>query len=241
MRNPRILCGCLCASLCSEDAAPSRPPVAIRQPRAIFYVEGAPAQATLASQAPSLALKPAWGLKPLKLELLFGWAFSALAHYEVLGITEDADAEQVRRAFRRAARTLHPDVNHAPDATQRFQAALAAYEALTDADSRQHYDTGLGLVSARAKDPRFARFERWRTEVVPPAVVQIRLEEWGVEVAGIVAGWEASLANLAAQCREADLAYQVALAAQPAGAPGTNTSGQGRPGQADHWPPLSQT
>ncbi|KAL6759593.1 hypothetical protein V8C86DRAFT_3024802 [Haematococcus lacustris] len=123
------------------------------------------------------------------------------AHYEVLGITEDADAEQVRRAFRRAARTLHPDVNHAPDATQRFQAALAAYEALTDADSRQHYDKGLGLVSARAKDPRFARFERWRTEVVPLAVVQIRLEEWGVEVAGIVAGWEASLANLAAQCR----------------------------------------
>ncbi|GFH24543.1 chaperone protein dnaJ [Haematococcus lacustris] len=73
---------------------------------------------------------------------------SFAAHYEVLGITEDADAEQVQRAFRRAARTLHPDVNHAPDATQRFQAALAAYEALTDADSRQHYDKGLGLVRA---------------------------------------------------------------------------------------------
>ncbi len=51
------------------------------------------------------------------------------AHYAVLGLEEDASDEEVKRAFRRAARSLHPDVNQDdPQAAQKFMVVLAAYQ-----------------------------------------------------------------------------------------------------------------
>lgn len=68
------------------------------------------------------------------------------AHYDLLGVAEDATVEEVKRAFRKRARALHPDVNPAPDAAEQFKAALKAYEALVDKDARSSYDAELGLV-----------------------------------------------------------------------------------------------
>ena len=63
-------------------------------------------------------------------------------YYEVLGVPRDADEAQVKKAFRRLARELHPDVNaHDPDAEAKFKEAAEAYEVLSDADRRQLYDT----------------------------------------------------------------------------------------------------
>src|SRR5918997_4058378 len=62
-------------------------------------------------------------------------------YYEVLGVSRDADEAQVKKAFRRLARELHPDVNaHDPDAEAKFKEAAEAYEVLSDADRRQQYD-----------------------------------------------------------------------------------------------------
>jgi molecular chaperone DnaJ len=62
-------------------------------------------------------------------------------YYEVLGVSRDADDAQVKKAFRRLARELHPDVNaHDPDAEAKFKEAAEAYEVLSDADRRQAYD-----------------------------------------------------------------------------------------------------
>jgi molecular chaperone DnaJ len=62
-------------------------------------------------------------------------------YYEVLGVPRDADEAQVKKAFRRLARELHPDVNaHDPDAEAKFKEAAEAYEVLSDADRRQAYD-----------------------------------------------------------------------------------------------------
>ncbi len=62
-------------------------------------------------------------------------------YYEVLGVERDADGTEVKRAFRRLARELHPDVNaHDPEAEEKFKAAAEAYEVLSDPERRATYD-----------------------------------------------------------------------------------------------------
>ena len=61
-------------------------------------------------------------------------------YYEMLEITRDADGETIKRAFRRKARVLHPDVNEAADAEDRFKELNEAYDVLSDPNKRQHYD-----------------------------------------------------------------------------------------------------
>jgi molecular chaperone DnaJ len=61
--------------------------------------------------------------------------------YEVLGVARDADEGQIKSAFRRLARELHPDVNkHDPEAEDKFKEAAEAYEILSDAERRATYD-----------------------------------------------------------------------------------------------------
>jgi molecular chaperone DnaJ len=62
-------------------------------------------------------------------------------YYEILGVPRDADEATIKKAFRKLARELHPDVNsHDPEAEEKFKEAAEAYEVLTDADRRATYD-----------------------------------------------------------------------------------------------------
>ena len=62
-------------------------------------------------------------------------------YYEVLGVGRDADEATIKKAFRRLARELHPDVNaHDPDAEEKFKEAAEAYEVLSDDERRRTYD-----------------------------------------------------------------------------------------------------
>ncbi len=62
-------------------------------------------------------------------------------YYEVLGVSRDADEGTIKKAFRRLARELHPDVNrHDPDAEEKFKEAAEAYEVLSDSERRATYD-----------------------------------------------------------------------------------------------------
>jgi molecular chaperone DnaJ len=62
-------------------------------------------------------------------------------YYEILGVPRDADDATIKKAFRRLARELHPDVNsHDPDAEDKFKEAAEAYEVLSDSDRRATYD-----------------------------------------------------------------------------------------------------
>ena len=61
-------------------------------------------------------------------------------YYEVLGISRAADAGEIKRAFRRLARELHPDVSEAPDAQERFREVVEAYEVLSKSETRELYD-----------------------------------------------------------------------------------------------------
>jgi molecular chaperone DnaJ len=61
--------------------------------------------------------------------------------YEILGVARDADETTIKKAFRKLARELHPDVNaHDPDAETKFKEAAEAYEILNDPERRATYD-----------------------------------------------------------------------------------------------------
>lgn len=60
--------------------------------------------------------------------------------YEQLGVHPGADAEEIKSAYRRIARTCHPDVNNDPAAAARFIACTQAYELLVDPARRREYD-----------------------------------------------------------------------------------------------------
>jgi molecular chaperone DnaJ len=62
--------------------------------------------------------------------------------YELLGVDRDADADAVKKAYRRLARQYHPDVNPDPEAQDRFKEISRAYEILSDPQKRAAYDRG---------------------------------------------------------------------------------------------------
>ena len=62
--------------------------------------------------------------------------------YDLLGVARDADAEDIKKAYRRLARQLHPDVNPDPEAQERFKEVSRAYEVLSDPQKRAAYDLG---------------------------------------------------------------------------------------------------
>jgi molecular chaperone DnaJ len=83
-------------------------------------------------------------------------------YYEVLGVSPDADARAIKRAFRNLARTLHPDVSTATDAVDRFAELSRAYSVLSTPTARLLYDRvgyrGRGNGGFESPEPSAARF-----------------------------------------------------------------------------------
>ncbi len=62
--------------------------------------------------------------------------------YDLLGVDRDADADAIKKAYRRLARKLHPDVNPDPETQEKFKEVSRAYEVLSDPQKRAAYDRG---------------------------------------------------------------------------------------------------
>ncbi len=63
-------------------------------------------------------------------------------YYADLGVARDATADDIKKAYRRAARKLHPDVNSSPEAEEQFKKVSQAYDVLSDVEKRRGYDMG---------------------------------------------------------------------------------------------------
>jgi molecular chaperone DnaJ len=70
-------------------------------------------------------------------------------YYGILGVRRDAGAEEIKKAYRRLARELHPDVNPDPHLQERFKEVTQAYEVLSDPEKRQMYDLGADPYAQR--------------------------------------------------------------------------------------------
>jgi len=74
---------------------------------------------------------------------------AATDYYELLEVSRTANPEEIKKAYRRLARELHPDVNPDLEHQERFKMVTAAYEVLSDPEKRQMYDLGGDPLSNR--------------------------------------------------------------------------------------------
>ena len=104
-------------------------------------------------------------------------------YYGTLGVRQDATSEEIKRAYRKLARELHPDVNPEEGAQERFREVTAAYEVLSDPQKRKIVDMGGDPLGNGLGGPGYSVREK------PPADIKytkytVAMAKTGSEPAG---------------------------------------------------------
>ena len=91
-------------------------------------------------------------------------------YFKVLGVERGADADTIKRAFRRLARQYHPDMNkNNASATEKFKEVQEAYDVLSDETKRANYDqfghAGVGAAGPGERHDLESRAHRWNVLV----------------------------------------------------------------------------
>lgn len=86
-------------------------------------------------------------------------------YYETLGLSQNADEEKIKKAYRTIAKECHPDMNpNNPEAERKFKEASEAFSVLGDSQKRRAYDSGLILESINTEDDLLRKVEDIFTE-----------------------------------------------------------------------------
>lgn len=111
--------------------------------------------------------------------------------YQVLSVTRDANADDIKRSYRRLARQWHPDVCKEPDAKEQFQRLQAAYEALSNPAKRARYDAGLTLMmTASNQDNRMYAADGYRPPLRCGYILAEGYEQLGRFLVSKILAWE---------------------------------------------------
>ncbi len=96
-----------------------------------------------------------------------GVSTKATTYYNVLGVANDVPGILIRKAFRRAARTWHPDICREPGATEQFKLINEANRVLSDPLQRRQYDAGIamGLLNNQVRGTFEQSGDIWRPPV----------------------------------------------------------------------------
>jgi curved DNA-binding protein CbpA len=78
-------------------------------------------------------------------------------YYKILGVSRDATAEQIRKAYRSKAKLYHPDINRSPNANVLFQLINEAYQVLVDSEKKKWYDFKMKYPSTTGMKPQAER------------------------------------------------------------------------------------
>ncbi len=82
-------------------------------------------------------------------------------YYKILNVSRTASKEEIRSAYRKLVKVTHPDVNKAPDAKEKFQELLEAYEVLSNDEMRAKYDELIRSCMQKSPNAR-AQYQNFR-------------------------------------------------------------------------------
>ncbi|MEJ5222896.1 MAG: DnaJ domain-containing protein [Anaerolineales bacterium] len=85
--------------------------------------------------------------------------------YAILGVLRNASQNQIKRAYLKAVKKLHPDVNELPGQTEMFHEVQQAYEILSDPEKRSQYDSALPPAPQEERPPVKVRVQYSRTSI----------------------------------------------------------------------------
>ena len=105
-------------------------------------------------------------------------------YYAILGVSKDATAKEIQKAFQLKARKLHPDINKEPDAEEKFKEVSEAYAVLSDEQKRARYDAmRSGNPFAGAQGPSASPYRGGYAWAGSP--LASHLMEWAMAPAGV--------------------------------------------------------
>lgn len=111
--------------------------------------------------------------------------------YNILGISATAQPDEIKTAYRRAARQWHPDVCHEPDAAEQFKRINHAYELLRDSTKRARYDAGLQLQATVVRGYREqVQLPTWRPPLRCGMLLVEATEQVGRLVVSRILQWQ---------------------------------------------------